>query len=80
MENPSLAIFEFLGVLRSLGWRKGAILGTPCVISWVRLFAAPWTVVNQAPLPMEFPDKNTEAGCHFLLQGIFPTHGSNQRL
>jgi len=21
---------------------------------------------------MEFPDKNTRGGCHFLLQGIFP--------
>ena len=67
-------------MLRSLGWEKGTILGNPFVISWVRLFAAPWTVVHQAPLPMEFPDKNTEAGCHFLLQGIFPTQGLNQRL
>ena len=24
--------------------------------------------------------KNTGAGCHFLLQGIFPTQGSNLRL
>ena len=23
------------------------------------------------------PDKDTEMGCHFLLQGIFPTQGSN---
>ena len=27
--------------------------------------------------PWNFPGKNTGAGCHFLLQGIFPTHGSN---
>ena len=27
--------------------------------------------------PLNFPGKNTEAGCHFLLQGIFPTQGSN---
>ena len=29
--------------------------------------------------PWNFPDKNTclEVGCHFLLQGIFPTQGSN---
>ena len=26
---------------------------------------------------MDFPGKNTGAGCHFLLQGIFPTQGSN---
>ena len=26
--------------------------------------------------PWDFPGKNTEVGCHFLLQGIFPTQGS----
>ena len=24
-----------------------------------------------------FPGKSTRVGCHFLLQGIFPTHGSS---
>ena len=27
--------------------------------------------------PWDFPGKNTEVGCHFLLQGIFLTQGSN---
>ena len=27
--------------------------------------------------PWDFPGKNTEMGCHFLLQGIFPTQGWN---
>ena len=27
--------------------------------------------------PWNFPGKNTTASCHFLLQGIFPTQGSN---
>ena len=27
--------------------------------------------------PRDFPDKNTRVGCHFLLQGIFPTQGLN---
>ena len=27
--------------------------------------------------PWDFPDKNTGVGCHFLLQGIFPTEGLN---
>ena len=26
---------------------------------------------------MDFSSKNTRMGCHFLLQGIFPTQGSN---
>ena len=28
----------------------------------------------------DFSDKNTGVGCHFLLQGIFPTQSSNPRL
>ena len=27
--------------------------------------------------PWDFPGKNTGVGCHFLLQGIFLTQGSN---
>ena len=30
--------------------------------------------------PWDFPGKDTEVGCHFLLQGIFPTQGSNPGL
>ena len=30
--------------------------------------------------PWDSPGKNTGVGCHFLLQGIFPTQGSNLRL
>ena len=38
-----------------------------------------WTVFYQAPL--DFPGKNTEVCCHFLLQGIFlMTQGSNPSL
>ena len=43
-------------------------------------FASPWTVDRQAPLLMDSPGKNTGACCHFLLQGIFPTQGSNPHL
>ena len=39
--------------------------------------ATPWTVACQAPQSMGFPGKNTGVGCHFLLQGIFLTQGSN---
>ena len=37
-------------------------------------------VAPQAPLPMEFPGKNTGVGYHVLLQGIFLTQGSNLHL
>ena len=46
----------------------------------VPFFATPWTVVHKAPLPMDSPGKNTRAGRHFLLQGIFLTQGSNSDL
>ena len=36
-----------------------------------------WTVACQAPLSWASPGKNTGVGCHFLLQGIFPTQGLN---
>ena len=48
-------------------------------LSCIPLFATPWTVAHQAPLWVS-PDKNTGAGCHVLLQGIFPTQGSNPGL
>ena len=47
--------------------------------SGVQLFA-PWTVTHHAPLSRDSPGKNTGVGCHALLQGIFPTQGSNPHL
>ena len=44
------------------------------------LFVTPWTAARQASLSMHSPGKNTGVGCHFLLQGIFPTQGSNWHL
>ena len=46
----------------------------------VRLFVAPWTEAHQILCPWDSPGKNTGVGCHFLLQGIFLTQGSNQCL
>ena len=45
-----------------------------------QLFVTPWTVVHQAPLSWDSPGKNTGVGSHILLQGIFPTQGSNPGL
>ena len=45
--------------------------------SCVPLFATPWTVAPQAPLSMWFSRQEYWSGFHFLLQGIFPTQGSN---
>ena len=43
----------------------------------VQLFVSLWTVICQVPLSMGSPGKNTGVDCHFLLQGTFPTQGSN---
>ena len=38
----------------------------------------PWIVDYQAPpSTLDFPSKSTGVGCHFLLQRIFQTQGSN---
>ena len=37
----------------------------------------PWTVVDQAPLSMKFSRQEYWVCCHFLLQEIFLTQGSN---
>ena len=48
----------------------------------VQLCATPWAVPARLLHPWDSPGKNTGVGCtgvgcHFLLQGIFPTQGSN---
>ena len=40
----------------------------------------PWTVAWRLLYPGHFPGKNIGVGCHFLLQGIFPTRKSNMCL
>ena len=69
--------------VHALGWRShsipwiGYVLITACVLSHfnhVRLFGP-----KPARLlyPWDSPGKNTGLGCHVLLQGVFPTQGSN---
>ena len=49
-------------------------------LSCVRLFVTPWSIAYQAPPSMEFSRQEYWSGLHFLLQGIFPTQGSNLHL
>ena len=49
-------------------------------LSWfscVRLFVTPLIVAHQAPLSMGFSKQEYWSCCYALLQGIFPTQGSN---
>ena len=51
-----------------------------CVLSrfsHVQLFATPCTIAHQAPLPMGFSKQEYWSGLPRLIQGIFPTQGSN---
>ena len=48
--------------------------------SRVWLFATPQPVAYQTPLSMGFSRQECWSGLQFLLQGIFPTQGSNQGL
>ena len=50
------------------------------LLSPVQLFVNPWTVAHQAPPSMEFSKQEYWSGLPFLLQGIFPTQGSNPGL
>ena len=45
------------------------LFATPCIVACTKLFC-----------PRDFQGKCTGVGCHFLLQGIFPTQGSNRGL
>ena len=50
-------------------------------LSRARLFVTPWIVACTKLLCLwNFQGKSTGVGCHFLLQGIFPTQGSNPGL
>ena len=47
------------------------------VVLSVSRFQLLWLHGRQHACPWLFPGKNTGVGCHFLLQGIFLTQGSN---
>ena len=49
------------------------------LLSGVQLLATPWTVCNLpgSSIHDDFPGKNTRVSCHAILQGVFPTQGSN---
>ena len=47
------------------------------MLSRVRLFVTLWTVAARLLCPWDSPGKTTEMDYHSVLQGIFPTQGSN---
>ena len=69
-----------LGVFFVFGFKvwggKAIIFHYAQSISRIRLFATPWTIACQAPLPMGFSRHKYWSGCHFLLQD-FPLMGAS---
>ena len=64
-----LSLLSFRGALDPLSYEFSGCGGLSC-----RSAPLLWT---ECPLPWDFPGKSTGVGCHFLLQRIFPTQGSN---
>ena len=75
--QPSWASTLAFIVLQLLWHFLGCCLVTKVVSN---SFATLRTVTHQAPLSMEFSKQEYWTGCHFLLQGTFPTQGSHPRL
>ena len=65
--TPSVSIFI------NRAFKVVCVLGTQSCLT----FATPWIAACQAPLSMGFSRQEYWSGCQFLLQGIFPTQGSN---
>ena len=77
IQNPEFGtslVIQWLGLLASILGGTGLIPREETEIPHAKLLALWWC---QAPLCLGFPGKNTGVDCHFLLQGIFPTQGSN---
>ena len=76
-EEPLVGLPYFQTLPGHLHFLFCRLLMFPTCSFGVWLFATPWTVARQAPLPMDSPGQNTGVGCHALLPGIFPTQRWN---
>ena len=71
-KQQNWSIFYFIDYYTEGKWKS---------LSHVQLFVTPWTVAPPRLLcPWNSPGQTTQVGSHSLLQGIFPTHGSNPGL
>ena len=79
--GSSVSSAPLLSLLEWPRWESMKLVHSLWALSRVRLFSTPRTVApHQAPRPWDSPGKNSRGGGHFLLQGIFPTQGSNPHL
>ena len=68
---PDLPYFPLL--LTSILLLFRCFLLPVCMHAQSCLTVTPWTVAHQHLCPWDCSGRNTGVGCHFLLQGIFPT-------
>ena len=91
--NPALGAqsFNHWATREVLDWFSQSIqatikehntLGDMCTYSLgcVQLFVTPWAVAHQDPLSMGILQARKRVDCYALLQGIFPTQGSDPGL
>ena len=71
--------YSIHGILQARILAAAAAAATKSLQSCLTL-CDPRDGTHQAPLSMGASGKNTAVGCHFLLQGIVLTQGSNPRL
>ena len=79
--NISISLKSIFFLVLS-GWLSQSLFYfyVPVCSVMVLLSATLWTIACQDPLFMQFSKKEYWSICHFLLQGIFPTQGSNLSL
>ena len=69
---PSLSLSTHISTMKTESVSRSVMVDS---------FATPWTVAHQGPPSFEFSRQEYWGmGYHFLLQGIFPTQGSNPGL
>ena len=78
-ESPKQSYFQYGKTGKKFSDMKSHV-DDNYLLSHVRLFETPWTVAHQAPLSMEFSRQEYLGGCHFLLQRLSLTKGSNLHL
>ena len=85
MVNPKVSLMGICSKSLKMGGSPEGQIQTSCAVFCLVIQSSPtlvslWTVACQALCPWDSPGKYTRMDRHALLQGIFPTQGSNPGL